>query len=326
MCSSWGEGMMCTLECAVQLTVRLTIALECPRLAVHGLLVCCPCSLAATLRCLPCASMQGQASGRQAAEVCHRACRHQLPGWAAGEALRCAAWRVCQLGCWLLSGGREPTVLAVRKGTEPVCEYPGLCLPLPCRRSAPTCALPGPPTSGAAVPTASARFCFSMRRARSPSPWRSCRCSWGAGLGWLVLGAIGAAGLGWFVLGAVGAAGWGGGCSAWWGILPQSLPTLAFNGSGMPAPLHKIAPLHPPCAQAAAAASCEAAAAAAAAAGAVGGSGGSGAAEMIGSGDLGGSLMSASLASEAAPERGASMALDGVTETEGAEMEAEVCS
>ncbi len=77
------------------------------------------------------------------------------------------------------------------------------------------------------------------------------------------------------------------------------------------------------CLQAAATASCEAAAAAAA--GAVGGLG-SGAADMLGSGDLGGSLMSSSVASEVAPERGASMALDGVAGTEGAEMEAEVGS
>lgn len=72
-------------------------------------------------------------------------------------------------------------------------------------------------------------------------------------------------------------------------------------------------------------ASCEAAAAAAAAAGAVAGSGSS-AADMVGSGDLGGSLLSASAMSEVPPERGASMALDGATETEGAEMEAEVGS
>lgn len=62
--------------------------------------------------------------------------------------------------------------------------------------------------------------------------------------------------------------------------------------------------------QAAAAASCEAAAAR-------GSGGGSGAADMLGSGDFAGTLMSASVASE----HGGSMALDGVAETEGVEMD-----
>ena len=229
------------------------------------------------------------------------------------------------------AGEADPSAVAKQ------CTLP---LPLPSLsyRWVPTCALRGPPTSAAAEQTALARFYSSTRRARSPSRCSSCRQGW--------RGCCGGSGV--HTLPSFRAAPRAGGAAAGSGCGEQcfarrpafGLQAGSSNNTGPHVPCinHTHAPAaaaflldaltlssRPPCPQAAAAASCEAATAATGAVGCVG-SVDSGAADMVGSGDLGGSLMSASAMSEVPPERGASMALDGATETEGAEMEAEVGS